>query len=61
MLDKLLNGAGEERSWYQPFFKWMWRLVFAGIAGIILLFIGLSFTKLPSVQELENPKSEQAS
>lgn len=61
MLDKLLNGQGEERAWYRPFFKWMWRLVFASILGVILLFFGLSFTKLPSVQELENPKSEQAS
>lgn len=61
MLDKLFNGTGEERAWYRPFFKWLWRLVFAGILSVILLFVGLSFTDLPSVQELENPKSEQAS
>ncbi|HMQ49019.1 MAG TPA: transglycosylase domain-containing protein [Saprospiraceae bacterium] len=41
--------------------RWMWRLCFIGIASVFLLFIGLSFTDLPSVRQLENPKSEEAS
>ncbi len=41
--------------------KWMWRIVLGGISAILLLFIGLSFTNLPSVKELENPRSEEAS
>lgn len=40
--------------------KWMWRLMFLGIGGALLLFLGLSFTNLPSVRELENPRSEEA-
>lgn len=61
MLDNLLNGKYEGKSWHYTFVKWMWRLLFAGIVGVILLFVALSFTELPSVAELENPKSEQAS
>ncbi len=43
--------------------KWakrMWLLVFAGVLGLVFLFVGLSFTDLPSVEELENPRSEEA-
>ncbi len=43
--------------------KWIWRLFFAGIAFIILLFILASldvFGPLPSFEELENPKSNLA-
>jgi penicillin-binding protein 1A len=38
----------------------MWRLFFAGVAAVLFLFIVLSFTNLPSVKQLENPKSEEA-
>lgn len=40
---------------------WFWRLVFAAPVIIILVFFGLSFTNLPSVTELENPKNNEAS
>jgi penicillin-binding protein 1A len=40
---------------------WLWRLLFAGIGFILVLFVALSFTNLPSVSQLENPKSELAS
>ncbi len=40
--------------------KWMWLLVFAGVLGMILLFVVLSHSDLPSVEELENPRSEEA-
>lgn len=41
--------------------KWFWRLVFLAPVLFILLFVGLSFTDLPSVAELENPKNNEAS
>jgi penicillin-binding protein 1A len=43
--------------------KWIWRLFFAGIAFIVLLFVLASldvFGPLPSFEELENPKSNLA-
>ncbi|MFT5999800.1 MAG: penicillin-binding protein 1A [Neolewinella sp.] len=40
---------------------WLWRLVFLAPVLFILFFIGLSFTDLPSVVELENPKNNEAS
>ncbi len=49
-----------ENPTYKTIVKWMWRLTFAGIIATILLFIILSFTNLPSVEQLENPKSELA-
>lgn len=39
---------------------WMWRLTFLGLLAIILTFVVLSFTDLPSVRQLEDPKSEEA-
>ena len=39
----------------------MWRLLFIGIGAVVLIFVLLSFTNLPSVSQLENPKSELAS
>ncbi|MDX1939856.1 MAG: transglycosylase domain-containing protein [Saprospiraceae bacterium] len=50
-----------DKPQYKEIVKWMWRLTFAGIICAILLFIVLSFTNLPSVEQLENPKSELAS
>ena len=61
MLDYLFSSKGNSKPWYKTAVVWMWRLVFAGIIGLISLFVALSFSKLPSVQELENPRSEQAS
>ncbi|GJM35238.1 MAG: hypothetical protein DHS20C18_42390 [Saprospiraceae bacterium] len=46
---------------YNNIVRWMWRISLAGVLGVIFLFIGLSFTNLPSVSELENPRSEEAS
>lgn len=39
----------------------MWRLLIGGIVAILLLFLGLSLTDLPSVAELENPETNVAS
>lgn len=51
----------EAQQNYRNIVKWMWRLTFIGIGAAFFLFILLSFSNLPSVEQLENPKSEQAS
>ncbi len=40
--------------------KWMWRLAIAGVVGIAAMFFALSFTNLPTFDELENPQSKLA-
>ncbi len=50
-----------ENPTYNNIIRWMWRLSFVAILGVVLLFFGLSLTDLPSVSELENPRSEEAS
>lgn len=40
---------------------WLWRLVFLSPLFFILFWVGLSFTNLPSVTELENPQNNEAS
>ncbi|MEM1214288.1 MAG: transglycosylase domain-containing protein [Bacteroidota bacterium] len=59
LIDNLLNNHDNPR--HKNIVRWLWRLLFGGIVAVILLFIGLSFTDLPSVQELENPKTSVAS
>lgn len=59
IIDQLLNGA--EKTSHKHIVKWMWRLVFGGVLFVLLLFIILSFTDLPSIEDLENPKSNEAS
>jgi len=51
----------EAQQNYRTIVKWMWRLTFVGLGAVVFLFIFLSFTNLPSVEQLENPKSELAS
>lgn len=58
LIDYLLSGTDDPQ--YVSIIKWLWRIVFGGLAAVLLLFFGLSFTNLPSVQQLENPKSELA-
>ncbi len=59
IIDQLLNGA--EKQSHKKIVKWMWRLFLGGILFTIVFFIGLSFSDLPSIEELENPKSNEAS
>ena len=40
--------------------KWIWRIVLFGVLFIFLFFWLLSLTNLPSLQQLENPRSELA-
>ncbi len=51
----------ERQAKYASIIKNMWRLTVLGLVGGVLLFVGLSFTGLPSFEELENPKSRDAS
>ena len=52
---------GQKGQHYKTYVKRMWYLAFAGLFSVILLFILISFSDLPSVEQLENPKSELAS
>lgn len=56
-----LSYRAERQDKYAKIVQWMWRLTIGGIIGGVLLFVGLSFTGLPSFEELENPKSRDAS
>ncbi len=46
---------------YNKIIKWTWLAFFGGILFLVFLFTALSFTNLPSVKDLENPRSEEAS
>lgn len=59
LIHQLLNDSDNPN--YINAVKWIWRILLGGIAAVFLLFIGLSFSNLPSVKELENPRSEEAS
>ncbi len=48
-------------GWQRTALGFFWLIVFAIPVGVALLFAGLSFTDLPSVTELENPKNNEAS
>lgn len=58
--DYLMEENGEKPI-YRDIVRWLWRLTFGGMIALFLLFIILLFTNLPSVEQLENPKSELAS
>jgi len=58
IIDFLFSGSDNPR--HQQIVKIMWVLFLGGIAAVLLLFIVLSFTDLPSVKQLENPKSNLA-
>jgi penicillin-binding protein 1A len=57
----LFEQQSDAPSSHQRIIKGMWILFLGGIGGLLLLFIVLSFSNLPSVRQLENPKSEEAS
>lgn len=46
---------------YRKITRWMWYISLGSIGVTLLSFLILSFTNLPSVKQLENPKSEEAS
>ena len=45
---------------YRKLVKWMWGLAILGVIGIAGLFFALSFSNLPTFEELENPQSKLA-
>lgn len=53
--------GGIEHEGHRKTIKWLWRLTFLAPLLVILLFFGLSFTNLPSVEQLENPQNNEAS
>ena len=46
---------------YKTIMRVLWALTILGIIGVVVLFYALSNSNLPSFEELENPKSDQAS
>ena len=64
-MDNMTENAKEikkDRSGtYKTIMRVLWALTILGIIGVIVLFYALSNSNLPSFEELENPKSDQAS
>ncbi|MEL7376698.1 MAG: transglycosylase domain-containing protein, partial [Bacteroidota bacterium] len=50
-----------ENARHRTIMIWLWRSVGIALLLIIILFVGLGFSNLPSVQELENPRNNEAS
>ncbi len=59
LIDFLFSGSNNPK--HQRIVIWMWYAVFAGLGIGLLTFVILSFSNLPSVKQLENPKFERAS
>lgn len=43
---------------YRLYVLWMWLLVLAGLLAAVLIFVFVSYSELPEIDELENPKFE---
>jgi penicillin-binding protein 1A len=55
--------ATAQHTVFKKFTKWIWRIFFSGIVFIVLMFLLASwgaFGKLPTFDELENPKNNLA-
>ncbi|MFK7936580.1 MAG: transglycosylase domain-containing protein, partial [Saprospiraceae bacterium] len=61
MKDSTQNIREERMPTYRKIVRAMWAMTILAIVGIPLVFFALSFTELPSIEELENPRSELAS
>lgn len=53
--------SGAKHPTHLNIVKWMWRITLYGLLFGLLFFVFLCFTDLPSLKELENPRSEEAS
>ncbi|MEM9888991.1 MAG: transglycosylase domain-containing protein, partial [Bacteroidota bacterium] len=60
MKEQIANVREQQKETYAKMMKWLWRILGVGVLATILFFVGLSFTDLPTFQELENPKSDLA-
>ena len=49
------------RDTYRRWASYLWVLFFVALAAVAMVFVVLSFTDLPTLTQLENPKSELAS
>lgn len=58
IIEFLFSGANNPT--HLSIVKWMWRITLYGLLFGLLFFVFLSFTNLPSLQQLENPRSELA-
>ncbi len=58
LMDRLRSG--NEPPEYIAIVRWLWYALLAGIGVIALIFILLSFSNLPSVRQLENPRTNEA-
>ncbi len=48
-------------SLHQNIVRWMWRIAIGSVVGVLLLLLLLSFSNLPTFDELENPANNTAS
>jgi penicillin-binding protein 1A len=55
------NPRAERADKYNNITKWMWRVSIGTLSMFVLYIIFLNFSKLPTFEELENPKSNLAS
>lgn len=64
-MQERLNTAKEIREYRAPLYKklvkWIWALAILGTISVAILFVTLSYSDLPSFEELENPKNNLAS
>lgn len=61
-LISLKAGLQKERmSRYQLIIRWMWRILYGGLALGLLLLISINFMAIPSFRELEDPSTARAS
>ncbi len=51
----------ERQPKHKKIVRWLWIATIVGLIGTVLLFVALSFSDLPSFEELENPKYDTAS
>ena len=61
MQNQIAEIRKSREKFYANLMRMLWILVIAGSIATILFFIVLSTSDLPSLKELENPKSELAS
>ena len=50
-----------DKAWYKKAISWIWKMVLLGLVFFYLVMILLSFDNLPTFEELENPKYNEAS
>ncbi len=62
MMDRIKDFLFGEPTYpqYRTAALWMWRLFAAGIVLVLVIFISQAFSDLPSVEELENPQTNEA-